>query len=362
MRRLLVALVAIFLVLSAKVITEDEIVYFPDPYFKDVLVNMEHYQQPLIDLNRDGEIQYSEAEAYAGTLWLTFRKDSITDLTGIKSFINAKRLWLDNCLGIKSLDLSGMVNLLEVRVINNPKLSTMNVSGCISLKELDFSNNKINDLIITNCKSLNAIWPYKNSLIEINLNDCPQIQYLFAGYNKLTNIDVSQATDLRRLQIQENILTIIDVSCLTKLDKLWVSDNKLTNLNIRNNNNKLLTSFQATNNPDLKCITVDDPAWSKENWKAVDEWTGFSEDCSTSINNNQQNSFKVYPNPANNTVIIDRVDLESADLRILDITGRIYVGYTIPFGEAQTKLDVSMLPAGKYILEINNVIKSLIID
>ena len=89
MRRLLVAFMATFLVLSPKLAAEaDDIVYFPDPFFKKVLVNMEYYMGERIDLNYDGEIQYSEAEAYIHSLDISFAGDSITDLTGIKAFIN----------------------------------------------------------------------------------------------------------------------------------------------------------------------------------------------------------------------------------------------------------------------------------
>jgi hypothetical protein len=362
MRRLLVALSATFLLLSTKVVADDEIIQFPDPYFKKVLVKMVDYEQLEIDLNRDGEIQRSEAEAYKSTLWLSPGSDSITDLTGIKAFINIGSINLERCPGITTVDLSGMVNLRQITFDYNPNLERLDVSGCINLKELAFSNSIINDLNITNCKNLTSIWAHKNSLIEINFNDCPQIQYIFAGYNKLTKIDVSKAKELRKLQIQGNQLTSLDESGCPKLDQLLVNDNKLKMLNIRNGNNILLTSFKATNNPDLKCITVDDPTYSKENWKDVDEWTEFSEDCSTSINDKTQNTFKVYPNPANNSVTIEREVIEQADLRILDITGRIFISYTIPYGANHIQLDISRLSIGNYIIEINNETKSLIIE
>ncbi len=46
-------------------------------------------------------------------------------------------------------------------------------------------------------------------------------------------------------------------------------------------NNQSITTFKTFGNPNLKCITVDDPKYSMENWKEIDEWTEFSEDCST---------------------------------------------------------------------------------
>jgi hypothetical protein len=362
MRRLLVALVATFMVLSAKLAAEaDDIVYFPDPFFKKVLVNIEYYMGERIDLNYDGEIQYSEAEAYIHSLDISFAGDSITDLTGIKAFINIGEIWLERCPGLTTVDLSGMVNLRKVNLKNNPNLFSLNVADCINLKELQCQENKLNYLNLENCKNLNAIWPNKNALTELNIYDCPQIQYLFSGNNQLANIDVSQSKELRKLQIQGNVLLFLDVSSMAKLDQLWVSDNKLNKLNLRNSNNAILTSFKSKNNPDLKCITVDDATYSEQNWKEIDEWTKFSEDCSTGVNDNQQNTFKVFPNPANNSVTIQREGIEQADLRILDITGRIFISYTIPYGETQIRLDVSRLSSGSYVVEINNETKSLII-
>jgi hypothetical protein len=362
MRRLLVALVATFLVLSVKTYSEDEIIHFPDTYFKKVLVNMDDYVQPRIDLNMDGEIQRSEAVAYKSLLWLSFGKDSITDLTGIKEFINVGRIWLEECPGITAVDLSGMLNLREVNFNYNPNLKKLDFAGCINLSKLDCSESILNEINLTNCKNINAIWLSKNALTELNIKDCPQIQYLFTRNNKLANIDVTQAKELRRLQIQGNLVTSLDVSSLPKLDQLLVSDNKLKTLNIKNGNNTLLTSFKATNNPDLKCITVDDANYSKENWKDIDEWTEFSEDCSTGINENISNSFKVFPNPAKNSVFIERESIEFADLRILDITGRICLIYPIHYGETQIQLDISKLPVGKYIIDIKNETGSLIVE
>jgi hypothetical protein len=72
--------------------------------------------------------------------------------------------------------------------------------------------------------------------------------------------------------------------------------------------------------------------------------------------------FKVYPNPANNTVLIERNGVEAADLQIVDITGRICLSHSIQFGETQIQIDISKLPAGKYIIEINNETGSLIVE
>ncbi len=360
MKILFVAIIATFLVLTAKVIADDDIINFPDSNFKWILVNMTEYSQPRIDLNYDGEIQRSEAEEYKGLLWLGPNK--ITDLTGIKAFINVGAILLENCQGLTTVDLSGMVNLRGVNFDNSPNLEKFDVSGCINLRKLDCGYNKLQNLNISNCKNLNLIRCSNASLSEFKIYDFENLQYLFIRNNLISDLEITNVPELWRVQLQGNQLTSLDFSSFTKLDQLWVSDNKLKVLNIRNGNNTVLTSFKSKNNPDLKCIEVDDPSWSKENWKEIDEWTEFSEDCSTIVNDNQQNTFKVYPNPANNSVTIEREMIEQADLRILDINGRIFISYTIPYGTNHIQLDISRLSIGNYLIEINNETKSLIIE
>ncbi len=359
MKRILVAIMATFLVLTAKVIADDDIINFPDSNFKWILVNMTEYSQPQIDLNYDGEIQRSEAVEFKGLLWLGPNK--ITDLTGIKEFINVTKILMNYCNGIKEIDLSGMVNLREVNFDNSPNLDKFDVSGCANLKKMDCSYNILIDLNIYGCVNLDLIRCYNTSLTKFQVLDFPKLRYLFIPNNLILNLIITNLPELWRVQLNGNQLTSLDLSNFTKLDQLWVSDNKLASLNIRNNNNTLITSFKANNNPDLKCITADDSEWSKENWKEIDEWTEFSENCSTSVNENQQNTFKVYPNPANNSVTIEREMIEQADLRILDITGRIILSYTIPYGTNHIQLDISRLSIGNYLIEINNETKSLII-
>jgi len=58
--------------------------------------------------------------------------------------------------------------------------------------------------------------------------------------------------------------------------------NSLTSLNVKNGNNTNFTNFNATNNPNLTCIEVDDAAYSTANWLNIDAASSFSVDCSLS--------------------------------------------------------------------------------
>ncbi|MEE9438722.1 MAG: hypothetical protein V3V14_06950, partial [Saprospiraceae bacterium] len=53
----------------------------------------------------------------------------------------------------------------------------------------------------------------------------------------------------------------------------------MTSLDMKNGNNTAINNFNATNNPGLECIQVDDALYSTANWTDIDTQTTFSEDC-----------------------------------------------------------------------------------
>jgi hypothetical protein len=91
---------------------------------------------------------------------------------------------------------------------------------------------------------------------------------------------------------------------------LTCSNNNLTSLDLRNGNNINLVSqypanpsaspaFDVSNNPNLNCITVDDPIYSTNNWSTtdgffIDPQHYYDDDCffSTDINEGEINNNK----------------------------------------------------------------------
>src|SRR6185295_6407536 len=70
---------------------------------------------------------------------------------------------------------------------------------------------------------------------------------------------------------------------LPSLVQLYCYTNQLTSLNVQNGNNTNFVSFDATNNPSLTCIQVDDAAYSNNTplWTAgKDPGATFSTNCS----------------------------------------------------------------------------------
>jgi len=86
------------------------------------------------------------------------------------------------------------------------------------------------------------------------------------------------------ISCSNNDLTDLDLSNNGNLISLNCASNQLTTLRVNNGNNTILTTFDATNNPDLSCIEVDDPAMANSgsgvygSWQ-VDVIVSYSDNC-----------------------------------------------------------------------------------
>ncbi|MEL7005591.1 MAG: T9SS type A sorting domain-containing protein, partial [Bacteroidota bacterium] len=136
-------------------------------------------------------------------------------------------------------------------------IDSINLNPFSALRELDLSDNQLTEIDLTSNKNLAELSLSSNSLSELTLDSLE---------------------DLRILNVVSNQLQGVDLSNNTSLTSLQVSSNSLTSLNMRNGNNAILGTFDATNNLELFCIEVDDPnaigaAWVK------DEQASYSDDC-----------------------------------------------------------------------------------
>lgn len=380
------AILAGFLFISSNSFAydDDDIVYIPDPHFKKMLVEYEHLsvEHGVLDLNHDGEIQYSEAEALHDEFNLGYANDSIKSYEGVRAFTNVIRIFLGYKENVIELDFSGMTGVKLMYINKMPNLKYLNVSNCKNLDNLDTddcnlitlnldgceritgiscSNNQLNEISLKNTNKLGGIRCYNNTLLKLNLNDCTELKFISANDNIFSSIDISNCEKITSLKFINNELLSLDVSNFHFLTHLILDSNKLTRLNIQNENNTRLIDFSTKGNSDLYCITVDDTTWANENMTEKDEWTKFSDDCSVSVIEAKENYIEVFPNPAHNYITIKRNTNEMVDLRILDLNGKIFLSDIIQLGKKQTKLNISQMSAGTYILEIGNQRKLFII-
>ena len=270
-------------------------------YAQYTLIPDVNFEKALIGLGIDsgaidGRLLTSKI---SGITSLSVDQKNIFDLTGIQDFVSLTFL---NCSTNKltNLDLSKNTSLSDLSCIAN-QITNLDLSKNTFLTYLSCFDNQITTLDVTKNTSLISLVCSNNLITSLNISKNISLTYLACSFNKLsvldvtnnakltnlscttnllTNLDVSKNISLINLSCWKNQLTSLDVSKHTSLNLLFCDDNKLNILNIKNGNNTKLAAVGFTNNPNLKCIQVDNKSYSDFSWSLYKDATAsFSENC-----------------------------------------------------------------------------------
>ena len=247
------------------------IVNIPDANFKNYLLNNSN-----INTNNDNEIQCSEADAFSGTIDVS--NMNISDLTGIEAFTSLTYL---TCFynQLTSLDLSANTALTAFECSYN-QLTSLEIPANSNITSLYCGYNQLTSLDLSSIPTLTYLYCRNNQLTSLNLSANNALTYLQCNNNQLTNLDLSASTSITSLRCSVNQLTSLNLSINNALTTIICSSNQLTSLNIRNENNINLISLNATGNPNLYCIQVDDTTFMNANFASgKDTSASFSENC-----------------------------------------------------------------------------------
>jgi len=189
----------------------------------------------------------------------------ISDLSGIEEFDNLEELTFSRNY-ISSIDLSKNTKLKVLNCSMNPVLTSIDISNNIDLWSLSCYSTPINKLDVSN-----------------NIN----LRYLYCNDTDIEGLDLSKNTIIHELKVENCNLNFLDV---------------------RNNDFTQMIVFNATNNPNLRCIYVDDKVYCTNNFTDIDETATFVADeseCSLLSLENIDIKSSIYPNPANNYFVVE---------------------------------------------------------
>lgn len=202
---------------------------FPDPAF------LGWVQQK--DTDGDGFLSQSERDAVTE---MDLRKKGIQDLSGLEWFDRLEKL---NCSenDLSALELADFPALTSLTCNENPRLSSLDLSGAPALEQLS-------------C--------FHSNLSRLDLHDVPELMYLVWGGSPLDELDLSGNPELHTLHVLGGNLTHADLSHNEKLDTLlwnhtWIEtldlshQRDLTFLNCTDNH---LTSLDLSGNEKLEAV------------------------------------------------------------------------------------------------------------
>jgi hypothetical protein len=206
---------------------------------------------------------------------------SISDLTGIEDFTALSYL-VCPLNQFTSFDVSNNTFLTHLDCSSNYGIASLDVSNNIALTDLLCYSTSLTSLDLSNNIALRFFAATNCYLTSLDISNNINLTDLWCYNNQLTTLDLSNNTALTFLHTAVNLLTTLDVSNNTALAFLSCGVNQLTTLDVKNGNNVNL-SFDATNNPNLYCIDVDDAAYSTTNWTVangnIDAQHYFSNNC-----------------------------------------------------------------------------------
>ena len=189
---------------------------------------------------------------------LTFEDCGLTKLD-IGNVPSLKRL---DCRQNKltSLDVTQFPKL-EILYCEDNQITTLNAGGLTKLQTLYANGNKLSQLNVTGCSALTylSLYPAVSgsehaAMTSLDLTGCISLEELHASSFSLSTLQLSDCTKLKKIRLQRNFLTSLDVSGFTDLTELLCDDNQLTSLNV--SGCTALTTLNAGSNKDLTNLSI----------------------------------------------------------------------------------------------------------
>ncbi|WP_106793621.1 T9SS type A sorting domain-containing protein [Aquimarina sp. Aq78] len=179
---------------------------------------------------------YVYTELIAAETVLIIQDKDIVDLTGIEDF-ESLEIFLCRRSNVETVDISNNTKLTHVNLVDN-SLTALDVNTNVLLQEVYINGN--------------------SALGTVDISTLAELTTFNVSDTGINTIDVSNNPLIRVLILNDNEFTTLDVSSYPNLVQVLIANNKLTSLNVANGNNTNFTWFDASGNPDLTCIQVDD--------------------------------------------------------------------------------------------------------
>jgi hypothetical protein len=125
-------------------------------------------------------------------------------------------------------------------------LTSLDVSACSTLTQLDCKRNKLTELDVSKNTALTTLWCNNNRLTSLDMSKNVALTGLFCNSDSLTTLDVSKNARLVNLICEYNQLSALDISNNTALSVLFCFSNKLTMLDL--SQNRALTNLHCAQN------------------------------------------------------------------------------------------------------------------
>ncbi len=220
---------------------------FSDTYCRYTQIPDTAFEEALRALNyddstsNDGQVPTALIEVVTS---LDISSEGISDLTGIQDFV-----------------------ALQTLTAADNQFESINLNTLTQLTELSLQGTDVDAIDLSNNTLLTALYLEETQLITLDVSANELLEILdVKDIAVLTDITFGNNTALRILDAAFNDLTSLDLNAFPALEQVLVNGNELTTLRVKNGTNGIITNFNATGNPNLTCINVDDITFAEANF------------------------------------------------------------------------------------------------
>jgi trimeric autotransporter adhesin len=164
------------------------------------------------------------------------------------------------------LDKLSLQNNNSITLINcsNNQIDTLDVSSNLLLAYLTCSSNQLKQIGLDQNDSLLFLDIGNNLLSGIDLSHNDSLQSLICPSNQLKSFHIEKHPKIEKIDLSYNLIDSLDFGSNRTLKSIHCSSNLLSYLNVQNGRNGILESFNASENPYLRCIKVDDATFANQ--------------------------------------------------------------------------------------------------
>ena len=236
----------IFIIANGKAVAQN--IFFPDPIFKDKLINTKCVDKTGdgigdddVDVDNNGHISFEEASQVS---WLTLENQGIYSVESIEFFVNLEHLFL-SYNHIENLEISSMVYLKVISCSNND-IARVSLDSLPVLTDLFLNSNKITEIHLESIPHLSRLELDDNKIEVFDITAYPQLQIFSCTSNLLSNLTLGEHPEIKTLYIDDNKLDTIYLTNLQKLMNFSCGSRSLTCLKLFSLPNlQTLTCFQS---------------------------------------------------------------------------------------------------------------------
>lgn len=219
---------------------------FPNDTFREIV--------KTLDTNNDDVLTYIERSKLR---YLNLSKPDENDTEADKTYADDKYRQIDNFKGIEYF-----TNLRGVNIDGNTAVTSIDLSSCTKINDFVGANcPKLEKAVLP--EGVKEVYIYISGLKEFDATKYPKLEVLLIFNTQVTSVDVSKNPNLRALDLGNDKLTSdVDISNCPELTELSVNSTGIKKLDV--SKNKKLEILDIGGNKDIELIGIEDLTTLKE--------------------------------------------------------------------------------------------------